>query len=128
VKKLLTLSVVLILVAGSLLAAGCRGKVQTYTDPGQRINVGTNQEFVIALNSNPTTGYDWEENYDDSMLILAGKEYRVGEKAAGLVGAGGTQYYRFRSVGSGSTEITLSYKRPWEEEVLERKVFTVDIK
>lgn len=110
------------------LLAGCGGEVKTYIDAEKTISVGINQEFVIALDSNPTTGYDWEESHDGNLLNLVDDEYKPDEKAAGLVGAGGTQYFRFKAIKTVQTEITLVYKRPWETEILEQKVFNVDIK
>lgn len=118
--------VVALLLAVSVLA-GCGG-AKTYVDPEETISVGINQEFIIALDSNPTTGYDWEESHDDSLLKLVVDEYKPDEKAEGLVGAGGTQYFRFKALKAGQTEITLVYKRPWETEILEQKVFSIDIK
>ncbi|MFC1847467.1 protease inhibitor I42 family protein [Chloroflexota bacterium] len=124
-KRLLALVLVSMLVAS--LLAGCGG-VKTYLDAEKTINTGVNQEFVIALDSNPTTGYGWEESYDDSVLNLVDDRYEPDEKAAGLVGAGGTQYFQFEALKAGQTEITLVYKRHWETEILEQKVFNVDIK
>jgi len=126
-KRLLAL--VLISILAVSLIAGCGG-VRTYVDPEEKIIVGIEDEFVIALDSNPTTGYDWEESYNESMLRLdeAESKYVPDEKAEGLVGAGGTQYFRFKALKAGQTEITLVYKRSWETEVLEQKVFSVDIK
>ena len=114
------------IVAVSLLA-GCGGGVQTYIDVEKTISTCVNQEFVIALDSNPTTGYGWEESHDENMLSLVEEEYEPDEKAEGLVGAGGTQYFRFKALKSGKTEITVTYKRVWETESAEEKVFTVDI-
>jgi inhibitor of cysteine peptidase len=127
-KKLLMLGAMLML--GIFVVAGCAGetKINTYTDPAQTINAGVNQEFVIALDSNPTTGYNWEEKHDAAMLNLVENKYEPDKKAAGLVGAGGTQYFQFKALKTGSTEITLTYKRPWESSVGEQKVFKVDIK
>jgi len=111
------------------LIAGCVGEVKTYTDPGRAISTGVNQEFVIALGSNPTTGYMWQESYDEDMLKLLESKYEMGEEAKqGVVGAGGVDYFRFKTLNKGETEITMVYKRPWEEEILDQKVFTVDIK
>ena len=45
-----------------------------------------------------------------------------------LLGAGGTDYYQFKALKVGETEITVTYKRSWETESAEQKVFTVDIK
>jgi inhibitor of cysteine peptidase len=124
VKKLL----ILMLIATALTVAGCIGVAQTYTDPGQTINIGANQEFVIALGSNPTTGYSWQESHDQAMLELLEKSYKE-EAKEGVVGAGGVEYFRFKALKAGQTEITMVYERPWEGgETGETKVFTVYIK
>jgi inhibitor of cysteine peptidase len=124
-KKLL----ILMLVAASLLVVGCIGVAETYTDPGQTVNIGVNQDFIIALGSNPTTGYSWQENHDQTMLELLEKSYKE-EAKEGVVGAGGIEYFRFKALKAGETEITLTYQRPWEEPTSQdlTKVFTVDVK
>jgi len=127
VKKFL----ILVAVVAISLTAGCIGEVKTYTDSGQTIDIGVNQEFVIALGSNPTTGYGWQESHDESMLELVEKTYKLGKEAEqGMVGAGGVEYFRFKPLKTGETEITLVYKRPWEEPTPQdvTKVFTVNIK
>jgi len=124
-KRLSTPLVTAILVLS--LLAGCGG-AKTYTDAGKTITASVGEEFTIALDSNPTTGYSWEETHDTSMLSLVEDKYAPDEKAKGLVGAGGTQYYRFKALKKGDTEVTLVYKRTWEEESIEQKVFKVNIK
>jgi len=125
VKKFLIL-IVMVLIATCLLA-GCV-RVETYTDSGQAIDIGVNQEFVIALGANPTTGYDWEVSLDESMLELVEKTYKLPEEAEHeVVGAGGVDYFRFKALKAGETEITLVYKRSWEEEWIEQKVFIINI-
>jgi len=116
-------------VLGICLVAGCVGEIKTYTDPGQTIDIGVNQEFVIALGSNPTTGYSWQESHDNTILELVEKTYKE-EAKQGLVGAGGVEYFRFKALKTGKTEITLVYKRPWEEPTPQdvTKVFTINIK
>ena len=118
---------ILMLVAAALTVAGCIGVAKTYTDPGQTVTIGVNQQFVIALGSNPTTGYSWQESHDQSMLELLEKSYKE-EAQEGEVGAGGIEYFRFKAVKAGQTEITVVYQRSWEEEILEQKVFTVYVK
>lgn len=119
----------LVAVVAICLAAGCVGEVKTYTDSGQAISIGVNQEFIIALGSNPTTGYGWQESYDEAVLELVEKTYKPGEQAEqGVVGAGGVEFFRFKALKTGKTEIALVYKRPWEEKTVDQKVFTVTIK
>ncbi len=122
-----------LLVTGILLVAclmaGCASEVKTYTDAGQAISINSNQEFAIALDSNPTTGYSWQESHNETMLKLVKKTYEQGEQAKkGLVGAGGIDYFRFQALKAGETKITMTYKRPWETDAIDQKVFTVTIK
>jgi len=127
VKKILILIVIAVL--ATCLLAGCAGGVKTYTDPAQTINVSVNQEFIIALGSNPTTGFTWHRSHDTTMLELIEKTYEPSEEAEqGLIGAGGIEYFRFKVLKAGKTEITMVYKRPWEEEIIDQKVFIVNIK
>ena len=124
-------SLILVTVAmlATCLLAGCVGEVKTYTDSGQAISIGVNQEFVIALGSNPTTGYMWQESRDETMVEFIESEYEMGKEAGqGMVGAGGVEYFRFKALNKGETEITMVYKRPWEEESIDQKVFKVNIK
>jgi len=127
VKRLLVLVTVVMMAV--CLMTGCTREVNTHSDSGQAIDIGVNQEFVIALGSNPTTGYMWQESYDKNVLELVEKTYELGEEAKqGVVGAGGVDYFRFKALKTGETEITLVYKRPWEEESLAQKIFEVNIK
>ena len=127
-KKLLPL---MGLILAACLVAGCSSTVQAYTDPEVTIDISANDEFVvlIALESNPTTGYSWEASYDETRLELVEETYELDEYAEqGLVGAGGIELFRFKSLKSGEAKITMDYKRSWETEVLEQKVFTVEVK
>ena len=125
-KKFLLL--VMVAVIASYQMAGCVTMAETYTDSGQAINIGVKQEFIVGLGSNPTTGYGWEESHDDTILELVKKTYEPGKEAEeGVVGAGGVDFFQFKALKTGETKITLSYKRPGEEEVVEQKIFTVTI-
>ncbi len=126
-KRLLA-SVLTSILAVSLIA-GCRGGIKTYTDAEKTISTTVNQEFIIALDSNPTTGYNWEASYEESILKLVDSKYEMGKQSqAGLVGAGGTQYFQFKVLKTGKSEITVTYKRSWETDFAEQKVFNIDIK
>ncbi len=119
---------VTVAVITTCLLAGCVGEVKTYIDSGQTIDIGVNQEFVIAIGANPTTGYDWEVSLDETMLEMGEKIYKPAEEAEHeIVGAGGVDYFRFKALKAGEAEITMVYKRSWEEEGIDQKVFTVNI-
>ena len=126
-KRLLIL-VALLAVVVPYLTGGCSSETKTYTDSGQVINASVNEEFIIALDSNPTTGYDWQENYDQSFLQLVRKDMTGKSANTGLVGSGGTDYFRFKALKAGEAKITMNYKRSWEAESAKQEVFTVSIK
>ena len=125
---------ILVAMVSILLVTGCAGGVKPYTDSTQTINTGTNQKFIIALDSNPTTGYSWQASYEESMVELVEARYEIPEMEKhervkqGIVGGGGIEYFQFKALKAGKTEVTLAYKRTWEEENLYQKVFTVIIK
>ena len=128
-KRFLILVVVVTLAICWL--TGCVGEVKTYIDSGQTIDIGVDQEFVIALGANPTTGYYWEVSFDETIVELVEKTYKLAKEAEHkVVGAGGVDYFRFKALKAGETEITMVYKRSWEEPTAqdETKVFTVNIK
>ncbi|MFC1953930.1 protease inhibitor I42 family protein [Chloroflexota bacterium] len=126
-KKLLI--VVAIVLIASL--AGCVFRVvETYTDEGQSIDIGVDREFALVLGSNPTTGFNWQLTHDSTMLELVEKKYVPGKKAeAGVVGAGGANYFRFRTLRTGETVVTLVYRQLWEGgKTSDTKTFTINIK
>jgi inhibitor of cysteine peptidase len=114
------------------LFIGCvNGAVNAYSDPEEIIGSSPEKEFVIliALESNPTTGYSWQASCDSTVLELVEEAFELGIYAKeNIVGAGGTQLFRYKALKSGEAEIIFVYKRSWEPEILDIKVFTVDIK
>jgi inhibitor of cysteine peptidase len=126
-KKALVLLVVAVLTLG--LVGGCM-EVKTYGNEGRTIDIGVGHEFIIELDSNPSTGFSWQASYDTTRLELVGGEptYEADETGEGIVGAGGTEFFRFKALKAGEAQITLTYARPWEGGgVGETQVFIVNI-
>ena len=71
------------------------------------------QGVQFSFDANATTGYTWEQNIDGDSVTLE-KEFYTAPKDTGLVGVGGTQYFRYRAVQPGTTTITFTYQRTWE--------------
>jgi len=121
-KKLL----ILMLIAAAITVAGCIGVAKTYTDPGQTVDTIVNQEFIIALGSNQSTGYSWQASYDQAMIELVKWDYEE-EAEEGVVGAGGVEFFHFKALKVGQADITLVYKQDWEGgETSETKIFTIN--
>lgn len=129
-KKLLTAMGLVGVVLVSCLAAGCGAQVQAYSDPDKtiEINAGAQFDIVISLESNPTTGYSWVPVYNQDELALVDEDYKQDENSQGLVGAGGTQTFRFKALKTGQATLTMAYQRAWESGALETKVFNIVVK
>jgi len=100
------------------LFSGCgtNGTNLTDADNGKQITVTSGDVVTVTLVSNPTTGYSWQVmEIDNAILVQDGDpEYKQSPGSEGLVGAGGTETFRFKAVGTGETKLGLGYMRPWE--------------
>jgi len=126
-NRLIILVTASVLLVGSVI--GCvSGQQKEYTDPRQDIEIGVGEQFIITLDSNPTTGYEWQADFDESLLGLVQDEFKPAKTEPGMAGVGGKQSFTFQGVKKGKTEVTLTYKRSWEEGFAEQKVFVISIK
>jgi len=72
-------------------------------------------QFSFAANA--TTGFSWAQKTDGSSVVLEKEFYtspKTEEHGVALAGQGGTQYYDYRAVKPGTTTITFTYQRAWE--------------
>jgi inhibitor of cysteine peptidase len=118
-KRFVALVVILVLAAGMFVAfatqpwdsSGSATSVTVYT-PGQSIAVDKGDQFVIALASNPTTGYAWKAAANDNVDQVKSKFVQGDTK---LMGAGGTQLITFEATKRGSTTLQVDYARSFEQ-------------
>jgi inhibitor of cysteine peptidase len=116
--KLMRTVVVMSFIMIFALFSGCgtNGSSLTDADNGKQIAVRPGEMLSLTLESNPTTGYSWQVlEIDSAVLAQEGDpEYKQSSVAEGLVGAGGTETFRFKTAGSEETTLSLGYMRPWE--------------
>jgi len=96
--------------------------------PSETIEVTVGEDFVISLDSNPTTGYSWQlASSLPAWLELIGSEYVPTPTEPGIVGSGGVEEWTFRANAEGTATITFEYRRPWEKDQppAERKTFVI---
>jgi inhibitor of cysteine peptidase len=97
---------------------------------GEVIEVLVGEEFAITLESNRTTGYQWQlaRPLDEAIVRLVGSEYKLPETRR--LGAGGKEVWTFKVVGQGQTTIEMVYLRVWEKDVppIKRATFTLIVK
>ncbi|UCC18174.1 MAG: protease inhibitor I42 family protein [Promethearchaeota archaeon] len=88
------------------------------------IRVKLGDIFKISLDSNPTTGYQWELKFDPNYLQLEDRTYIPSNSK---LGGRGREYFSFKSLKNGKPKITMQYKRSWESTEIKKEVFFVEI-
>lgn len=99
----------------------------TEKDDGRTVAYAVGQKIVVALASNPTTGYDWanttvEQTLGDPLITFV-------KGSSSAVGAGGTtKIMWFITEGmKGKHSVTLAYQRSWEKKPTKTIHLTFDI-
>jgi inhibitor of cysteine peptidase len=114
-----------------LAACGSADSALQVTDPQQPIEVRAGEEFVIVLESNPTTGYQWKivGDVDGAVVEFVESEYKS-TSAPNLVGSGGLDLWTFKAVNAGETQVTLGYYPPSNDptDPQQTETFTVIVK
>ena len=92
----------------------------TEGDEGTEITLRMGDSLVVALDSNPTTGYSWSlvSISNESVLQKVSDEYVPDPTPTGepVAGSGGEEIWSFQPVASGTALIQMEYIRPWEPE------------
>ncbi len=95
-------------------------------DAATGITVKAGEDFFIALESNPSTGYGWQQTTTDGKILAY--EGNVRQPAApSMPGAPGQQIFIFHANRSGTTTIVLSYSRAFEPDAPPAKTLTYTV-
>ncbi len=92
-----------------------------------RIEVQADKIFTLTLESNPSTGYQWEfaQPLDVTKVKLVDSFYR--KPKTDRVGAAGAQLWLFRAIGRGETKILMKYVQPWEKNAVPQETASFSI-
>ncbi|NQT03653.1 MAG: protease inhibitor I42 family protein, partial [Planctomycetes bacterium] len=99
-------------------------------DDGSQVELEQGQILVVTLESNPTTGYQWEqaENQESILEQMGEAEFKQSETSEPpLVGVGGWEIFRFKAISAGQMTLQLVYRRPWEEGVEPVNTFSIEV-
>lgn len=120
-------TIMIMLLVASMGVLAC---APTSAPTANNLEAKVGQEFTITLDSNRTTGYEWElaKPLNESIVTLIGSDYKAPQD--GRIGQGGEEVWTFKAMAKGTTEISLKYVRPWEKDVqpAQERTFTVTVK
>jgi len=80
----------------------------------QTVALREGEKLMIALQGNPTTGFEWELESEPAGGLLQQIDGPAYSSSSSLIGAGGTFYFRYGAVVAGQGELTFVYRRSWE--------------
>ncbi|HEY86632.1 MAG TPA: protease inhibitor I42 family protein [Dehalococcoidia bacterium] len=111
----------LILLGGCAIASSA-AKVEISCDQFQdshhsrnEIELGVGDTVTIDLCSNPTTGFQWEENPDISdSTILEQASHEFIPAGTDVPGQAGREVWVFKTLKKGVSTVSFKYSRPWE--------------
>jgi inhibitor of cysteine peptidase len=132
----------LALVGGAFIAGSCSKdrekssypkEVQlTDSDNGSTVRLAKGGQLIVALQSNPSTGFSWYvgERAGPELELVGEPRFVPAGSTTPVVGAPGTQVFTFKASGAGTVQMVLEYKRSFEPNVPPAKTFslTVEIK
>jgi len=95
-----------------------------YRKTDTQIQAKVSEPFIIELECNPTTGYQWRLTLDESSVKLVDQHYQT---AGGGFGGGGLERFVLQPIKGGKTSIRAAYKRQWETTPLQQQDFLVRI-
>jgi predicted secreted protein len=101
--------------AADPLGATCDQFQSTQTVEQTR-EIAAGSDISVALCSNPSTGFAWEEPTlgDSSVVRLVDRSYQApGDATLPVVGAAGGEVLTFRSVAAGTATVSVRYSQPW---------------
>jgi inhibitor of cysteine peptidase len=123
------------LLAAALVLDGCASvKPITLIDApsGQQVNLQRDQEMILQLAANPSTGYRWHIELTASAVLdeLDREQFLPTSNGGGAAGAGGVSVWRFRAARTGTDLLRLAYSRPFETKVPAAKsvVYTINVR
>ena len=117
-KKFIIILLLLLVFIVLLLIAATTSRNSKKTPPQgnsstQVIISDSQKNFFVELPANPSTGYQWQVDFDTKLIKLINTSFSqaVGKEVAGQEQV---QTFEFQPLEKGKTSITFRYVRPWE--------------
>ncbi len=94
----------------ALVAFSPHSPVILESDAASPVTVNAGEDFMIALQSNPSTGYAWNQTVSDGKILAYEGAVRQNPSTT-MPGAPGQQLFFFHATRTGMSIITFTYAR-----------------
>jgi predicted secreted protein len=80
---------------------------------GAQVRLAKGGEIKVVLDSNPTTGFQWQAapKFAPTLSPIGGRAYVA---KGSVMGAGGVDIFRYRGEQPGKVALEFEYRRAWE--------------
>ena len=100
----------------------------TQSSSGQTVNLSDDQVLEIKLPGNPSSGYSWyASDLSKGVIKQIGSRDFIPDPSNNIVGQSGTEIIRFVGLSQGVSNLTIEYKRIWENDQAAVDNFTITI-
>lgn len=127
-KTLWMTAAVSVLCSCALFGGGPSHYELTEKDSGRTLHLEKGDTFTIVLESNPTTGYQWNFGAPPcDKQVMSLRDDRSIQPDTQLCGAPGKRSLSFQAEGAGRTGLNLVYVRPWEKDRKPAREFNLTV-
>jgi inhibitor of cysteine peptidase len=124
--------IIVLVITSALMLTACKGKTIKINgeDNGSTISMKQGETLVLSIDGNPTTGYNWEIDSVDQLILqpVGDADYSTDFRLRpGLTGVGGTFKFTFTALNPGTTDLKLKYWRSFEPENPPVETFEVNV-
>jgi predicted secreted protein len=88
-----------------------------------QIRAKVGEQFAVRLAASPSTGYDWDADFDSAILELASHHYGAPSSAA--FGAASTKQFVFKAKVASTTTLQLHHRRSFSGQQSEKLTIEV---
>ncbi|MDD1709166.1 MAG: protease inhibitor I42 family protein [Methanoregulaceae archaeon] len=96
------------------------------TNNNETFSIGLDSEIQLQLPGNPTTGYSWQLDITQG-IVIENESFIPDDKSGTLAGSGGTYVWTMRAVQPGNQVISGVYARAWESNRTNPVTFTLTL-
>ena len=127
-KRVFVILALICLASAACFMGTSQATTALFSAPDTPINAAVNEQFIVQLESNVTTGYSWFVTQISNSAVVTKLAEEYIPPAGSALGAPGSQQFTFKALAVGTSQITFQYKRGAAGTAADTKTFSVNVK
>jgi predicted secreted protein len=105
---------------------GAKEVTVTEIDNGKTVHLEAGDTLCVALEGNPTTGFEWKQTCANEEQLHA-ESTTYTPHSVHCCGSSGTFSFKYTVASEASSRLCFTYARPWEEGASPAKTFEITV-